>query len=213
MSVTYAHYATGHNWLADNIDIPVAGPVCGYRSARAWRHTHNATMGRLMARTRDITAAAVVGLGLVVTACGSSADSNESTGEPSSAGASSTTAGASATTTAGGADLQSLIPAPAGSQREDGPDAIQEDGVHKHFLINGAPLEVMDAYRTALEGAGWTVTVERSGGDEGGGGATYTGTNGGAYGVFDGGGRGNTTDIDSCVWPSQPTNSQCGSRR
>lgn len=166
-----------------------------------------------MARTRDIAAAAVVGLGLVVIACGSSPDSSEPTGESSSAGASSTMEGTATKTTVGGAELQSLIPAPVGSQREDGPDSIQENGVHQHFLINGAPLDVMAAYKTALEGAGWTVTVERSGGDEGGGGATYTGTNKGAYGVFDGGGQGNTTDIDSCVWPSQPTNSQCGSRR
>lgn len=166
-----------------------------------------------MERARPAVAAALVALGMAVTACGSSSDSNDETSESRSAGDISTTAAAATTSATGGTELQSLIPAPADSQRADGPHAIQENGVHKRFLITGAPMDVMAAYKTALEGAGWTVTVERSGGDAGGGGATYTGTNDGAYGVFDGGGHGTTAAIDSCVWPSQPTNSQCGSRR
>jgi hypothetical protein len=107
--------------------------------------------------------------------------------------------------------LQQLIPAPANSQRTDGPEPIQENGIHKHFLVSGSPKEVMDAYKATLEGAGWSVVVENAGGGGGGGGATYTGTNGGAYGVFVGGGYGSTTDVNSCAWPSKPSNTNCGS--
>lgn len=111
-----------------------------------------------------------------------------------SAGATATTQGPA---TSGSADLSSLIPTPAGSQRTDGPDAVHDGGTHKHFLVSGAPADVMNAYKGALEG----------------GGATYTGTNGGAYGVFVGGGYGGTTDVDACVWPSKPADTNCGHDR
>lgn len=101
-------------------------------------------------------------------------------------------------------DLQSLIPVPANTQRTDGPDSIHDNGIHLHFLVNGSPTDVMNAYQPALQGKGWTVTVQRSGGGGGGGGATYTGTNGDAYGVFTGGGYGNTTDVESCACRQSP---------
>jgi hypothetical protein len=68
----------------------------------------------------------------------------------------------------------------------------------------------MSAYKTALEGMSWSVTVLSSGGGGGGGGATYTGSNGNTYGVFTGGGSGGTTDVNACAWPSQPANPDCG---
>ncbi len=101
------------------------------------------------------------------------------------------------------------VPTPANSQHTDGPDAIHDSGSHSHFLVSGAPTDVMNAYKGALEGAGWSVTVQRSSGGGGGGGATFTATNGGAYGVFTGGGYGGTTNINACVWPSQPANTSC----
>ena len=115
--------------------------------------------------------------------------------------------------TASHADNLPAVPTPANSQRTDGPDAIADDGSHSHFLVSGSPTEVMDAYKTELEGAGWTLVVESEGGGGGGGGATYTGTNGdgGTYGVFVGGGYGGTTDVNSCVWPAKPSNTNCGS--
>jgi hypothetical protein len=103
-----------------------------------------------------------------------------------------------------------LIPTPANNQRTDGPDPVQDNGIHTHFLVNGSPKPVMDAYKTALEGKGWSLTVENSGAGPAGGGATYTGTNGNAYGVFTGGGFGSTTDVDTCAWPSKPSNTNCG---
>ena len=88
---------------------------------------------------------------------------------------------------------------------------FQGNGIHMYFQVNGSPNDVMGpAYKTALEGKGWSVTtIVTSGGGGGGGGATYTGTNGKAYGVFDGGGFNTTTYIDVCTWPSKPSNPNC----
>jgi hypothetical protein len=118
------------------------------------------------------------------------------------------------TATAGAStDLQSLIPTPANTQRTDGPGQVQENGINEHFLVNGAPGDVMNSFKTALQGQGWSLTVANTGGGGGGGGgATYTGTNGTAYGVFTGGGYGNTTDVQACAWPTKPSNTDCGQR-
>lgn len=103
-------------------------------------------------------------------------------------------------------DLQSLIPTPANTQHTDGPNSIRESGINEHFLVNGAPGDVMNSYKSALEGQGWNVTVANTGR----GGATFTATNGDAYGVFTGGGHGATTDIQACTWPTKPSNTHCG---
>ena len=171
-----------------------------------------------MARNRYVVLPAVLAVGLVTAACGGSGESKSTTVTETVSASTTTTSGTTATTTASAtaaptsasADLPSLIPTPADSQRTDGPDGIQERGVHKHFLVNGAPTGVMDAYKTALEGAGWSLVVENQGGGGGGGGATYTGTNGDAYGVFVGGGYGSTTDVNACAWPTKPSNTNCG---
>ena len=79
-----------------------------------------------------------------------------------------------------------------------------------YYQVNGAPTAVLDAYKAALEAKGWDVTtITTSGNDGGGGGATYTGTNGDAYGVFDGGGYQSTTYLDVCTWPAKPANPNC----
>jgi hypothetical protein len=97
-----------------------------------------------------------------------------------------------------------------GNQRRTTHPPIPDNGIHMHFQVNGSPNDVMNAYKTALEGKGWSVTtIVTSGGGGGGGGATYTGTNGDAYGVFDGGGFNTTTYIDVCTWPSKPSNPNC----
>jgi hypothetical protein len=161
-------------------------------------------------RQAKVAAAAALAIGLVCSACGSSPNSGTST-----TSAKTVTASVSQATTTSNAnlDLRSLIPTPAGAQRTDGPDSIPDNGIHLHFLVNGSPGDVMSGYKTALEGASWAVTVESSGGDGGGGGANYTGTNGSSYGVFSGGGYGGTTDIDACAWPAKPANPNCGRHR
>jgi hypothetical protein len=159
------------------------------------------------------SAAAAMALGFAVAACGSSPNSSTATSTSASSKTVTTTVSQATTTTSSSTDLQPLIPVPPNTQRTDGPDSIPENGIHLHFLINGSPTDVMGAYKTALEGKGWAVTVQSSGGSGGGGGATYTGTNGSAYGVFDGGGYGGTTDIDACAWPSKPSSTNCGHRR
>ncbi len=79
-----------------------------------------------------------------------------------------------------------------------------------HFLVNGSSTDVMDAYKAALEGRGWAVTVVSSGGWQGAGGATYTGTQGNTYAVFSGGGSDGATDVSARAWPSKPSNPNCG---
>ena len=170
-----------------------------------------------MSRNTYRTGAAAIVIGLAAAACGHSSDSGATQTETktvtasASASAETTSSSASATTSAGSTtDLPSLIPTPANTQRTDGPDSIGENGVHKHFGVNGSPSSVMGSYKAALEAKGWTVSVLNSGGGGGGGGATYTGTNGNAYGVFAGGGYGGSTDLDACAWPSKPSNPGCG---
>lgn len=140
--------------------------------------------------------AAAVALGLAASACSSPTNSATTTSSPTAA--------------IQAIQLQSLIPTTANTQRTDGPDMIPDNGVSMHFLVNGASTGVMDAYKTALQGKGWTVTVVASGGWQGAGGATYTATQGDIYGVFTGGGTEVTSDVRACVWPSKPANPNCG---
>ena len=151
-------------------------------------------------RLSMVLAAAALTVGLVASGC---ARSTEAPSAPSS-----TTSAAQAST--GVVDLKSLVPTPANTTTNKGPDSIADNGIHQYFEVNGAPTDVMNAFKTALEGKGWEVTtIVSSGGGQGGGGATYTGTRGDAYGVFDGGGYKTTTYIDVCTWPTKPANPNC----
>jgi len=156
-----------------------------------------------------VLAAAATAIGLVAACSGSHNASTATAPSATSRNKTTTTASPATTTTSANTDLQSLIPAPANTQRTDGPGSIHDNGIHMHFMVNGSPTDVMDAYKTALEGKNWSLTVASSGGGGGGGGATYTGTNGAAYGVFTGGGYGDTTDVEACVWPSKPSTTHC----
>jgi hypothetical protein len=158
-----------------------------------------------------VPAAVAMTMGLVAAACSSSPNSTTASSTSTTSPKTVTTTVSQATTTSSAStDLRSLIPTPPNTARTDGPDYIADSGIHLHFLVNGSPNDVMAGYKTALEGASWAVTVESSGGSGGGGGATYTGTNGNAYGVFSGGGYGGTTDIDACAWPVKPASPNCG---
>jgi len=164
-------------------------------------------------------ATAAMAIGLIAAGCGSSSDSGTATETKTVTVSPGDTATTDATTRAGqptpttaanaGTDLQSLIPTPADTNDTDGPASVQENGVRMHFEVSGAPGATMDSYKTALEDKGWSVTVRNAGGGGRGGGATYTGTNSDAYGVFTGGGYSSTTDIDACVWPTKPSNTDC----
>lgn len=140
-------------------------------------------------------AAVAIAVGLMSSACSSSS-------EPAAQ-----TTHETATT---GTDLQSLLPTPADTQQTKGPNQIADNGIHMFYQVNGTPNDVLDAYKSALEGKGWQVTtIVTSAGGSSGGGATYTGTHGDAYGVFDGGGFNTSTFIDVCTWPSKPANPNC----
>lgn len=140
-------------------------------------------------------AAVAIAVGLTSSACSSSS-------EP--------TAQTTHSTAAASTDLQSLLPTPADTQQTKGPNQIADNGIHMFYQVNGTPNDVLDAYKSALEGKGWQVTtIVTSAGGSSGGGATYTGTHGDAYGVFDGGGFNTSTFIDVCTWPSKPANPNC----
>lgn len=146
-------------------------------------------------------------VGMTASACNSTSGTvTEATTTAGSAPAQAPTTAAAAS----GTSLQSLLPTPANSQQTKGPDSIADNGIHMYYQVNGAPAAVLDAYKAALEAKGWDVTtITTSGNDGGGGGATYTGTNRDAYGVFDGGGYQSTTYLDICTWPAKPANPNC----
>lgn len=169
-----------------------------------------------MARKTPVVAAAAAALGLVAAACGNSSNSNTATPTSTTASKTVTASVSQATTTAtssANTDLQALIPVPPNTQHTDGPEPIQENGIHLHFLVNGAPVGVMGAYKTALLGKNWSLILDSSSNGGSGGGATYTASNGNAFGFFNGGGWGNTVDIDACAWPTKPSDTSCGHRR
>jgi hypothetical protein len=156
-----------------------------------------------------VAAVAVMAIGLVAAGCSSSPNSNTATSTTASQTITASVSQAT-TTTGAGPNLKSLIPTPVNTTRTDGPDSIHDNGIHPHFLVNGSPTDVTSAYKTALEGMSWSVSVLSLGGAGGGGGATFTGTSGNIYGVFSGGGYGGVTDVNACAWPSQPANPDCG---
>ncbi len=164
-----------------------------------------------MRRNSYAVLAAAMAVGLVGSACSGSNSGTETTGATSttSSSAATTTTSAAAASPVDSSQLPSLIPTPAGSQQTKGPDNIADNGIHMHFQVNGSPTDVMNAYKAALEGKGWSLITIVSSSGGGGGGATYTGDNGSAYGVFDGGGYASSTYIDVCAWPSKPANPNC----
>jgi hypothetical protein len=147
------------------------------------------------------TVTAVLAVGLTLSGCAKTTESATGSSTASATAASSPAEKVPA-------DLQSLLPAPAGATTK-GPDSIADNGIHMHYEVKGAPGEVMDAYKQALENKGWEVNTVVTSGNGGGGGATYSGTNGAAYGVFDGGGPSEMTYIDVCTWAEKPTNPNC----
>lgn len=160
-----------------------------------------------MTNINGSTALAIVALSVGLVASGCS--------RPSEAPTASTTKPAGQSSSSD-VDLTSLVPDPANTTTSKGPDAIADNGIHRYFQVDGVPNDVMGAFRKALEGKGWEIsTISSSGGGDGGGGATYVGTNGEAYGVFDGGGYKTTTYIDVCTWPTKPAEPNCkrGSNR
>jgi len=158
-----------------------------------------------------VSATAAMVLGLVAAACSSPPTSSTATATRTTpTKAITTTVSQATTTTSAVADLQSLIPTPANTRRTDGPDSIHDNGIHLHFLVNGSAMDVMGAYKAGIQGKGWSLIVDSSSGNGDGGTATYTASNGNAFGVFTGGGFGATTDIDACAWPSNPASTDCG---
>lgn len=157
-------------------------------------------------RHGGVLATACMSLVLLFTGCSKSAETpSAGPAAPSAA----TGASPTAQSPAQGGDLAALVPAPANTVTAKGPDPIADNGIHRYFEVNGAPEEVMNAFKTELQGKGWEVSTLNSSRHGDGGGATLSGTNGAAYGVFNGGGYKSTTYLDVCLWPAKPANPGC----
>lgn len=109
--------------------------------------------------------------------------------------------------------MQALVPTPANTRETNGPDVIPGDGIHLHFVVDGAPGDVVGAYKSAFEGKGWDVTTIVTSTGGGGGGATYTATHGDAYSVIDGGGYDKNTFVNVCAWATKPADPNCSRDR
>jgi hypothetical protein len=110
-----------------------------------------------------------------------------------------------------GGDLLAGVPEPANAVFK-AEDAIQEGGRHFFYTSGASPSDVVGAYQSALEAAGWNIISSGGGGDPFGfgGGAGLTASDGTRYLKFNAGGPAGQTFIDACVWPAQPSNDNCG---
>ena len=109
----------------------------------------------------------------------------------------------------GTSGLLAGIPEPEGATYQ-ATDSIQEGGLHAFWTTSMTPGEFVESYNQQLEANGWSIVS--SGGDPFGtfgGGSTATQSE--RYFKFNTGGPGNgTTFIDLCVWPTQPSDNNCG---
>ncbi len=149
---------------------------------------------------RSAVVVVLAAIALSGTACGSS-DSGKTAASSNSSASSSLSSAAAADS----GQLTSLVPTPENTNTTKGPDSLADNGIHLYFQVSGAPADVMKAYRAALEAKKWDVATVVSSDS----GATYTGTNGAAYSVVDGGGYQDKTYIDVCAWPAKPADPNC----
>ena len=109
-------------------------------------------------------------------------------------------------------DLTAGVPEPADAAYQS-QDSVQEGGRHFFYTSSQAPADVVSDYQSALEAAGWNILDSGGGGDPFGlfgGGAGLTASDGSRYLKFNAGGPAGQTFIDGCVWPSQPSDDNCG---
>ncbi len=107
----------------------------------------------------------------------------------------------------GETDLFEGAPDPAGSTKEG--ENSCNGGTHKYFTHTISGCEVVAAYKDVLTANGWSATILNSGCTEWGGGAKLEATKGGRYLFLNAGGPGDSANIDLCVWPSRPNNTDC----
>lgn len=163
------------------------------------------------------TAALTVAMALFAAGCSSSSDSSSSDtttpttqATPTTAASPTTAAGATPTTAAASTDPMSGVPAPAGATQIN-QDQLAGGGVHTAYTTTEAPAQVVSAYQTVLQGAGWTVQNSGGGGSAYGGNAGLTATEGARHLSLEAGGPTGQTFVDLCVWTSKPSNNSCGS--
>jgi hypothetical protein len=159
----------------------------------------------MVARTKAMTGAGLVGLALLVTACSSGGTATTAT---SAAGTPTTVASKTAVTST--ADT-TLAPACPGSGSPASSGAVQGGGTHTSYSFATTDYaSIVTACDAALRAAGWTVASTGTGGSGryGGGGSTVT--KGTRYATFDVGSSGARAYLDVCVWPTRPADTNCG---
>lgn len=152
--------------------------------------------------------AVVATLGVAV-ACGSDDGSDAETAAATTAAPATTEAAPATTASAEDALFADVPEVPGGTQA--GRESIQEGGVHVSGMVSGTPADTVAAYSTALGTNGWTI--DGSGGDptgELGAGVQATAADG-RYLSLNLGADGGTTFSDLCVWPTTPSDTDCGS--
>ena len=113
---------------------------------------------------------------------------------------------AHATTETGDGPLASVAPPP--NSRPLGRKAVSEGGQQATYTTSATPEGIISFYKLILPAGGWTVTDS----DEGAGDAkaTLQATNGPQYLALNAGGPIGMTYVKVCVWPSRPSDDQCG---
>ena len=107
----------------------------------------------------------------------------------------------------GGGDLFEGAPDPAGASKEG--ENKCNSGRHKYYTQSTSGCDVVDDYRDVLNKNGWNTTLLDSGCTPWGGGAKMEATKGGRYLFMNAGGPSEFANIDLCVWPSRPANTDC----
>lgn len=107
----------------------------------------------------------------------------------------------------GGDDLASDVPAPAGAQTLGGVENCR-GGLKQDYTVNQSPQTTVSAYAGQLRSAGWSIDNEYA--NEFGG--NIEASKGGRFLKLNTGGNpiSSTKFINLCVWPSRPSDTNCG---
>lgn len=99
------------------------------------------------------------------------------------------------------------IPTPSDAEKVS--EDAKGDGKHYYYKSSSSAGDLVSSYKSQLESAGWTIDSSSSGGSSWGGDGELTATKGQSYLVLAAGGETGRTNIDLCVWPSKPSNTDC----
>jgi hypothetical protein len=115
----------------------------------------------------------------------------------------------SAVIAASGDHLMNGVPTPPDS-KSLGTQSVSSGGQLARYSTSTNPGHVIASYTQVLSDAGWTVTGSGGSSSSYGGGAGLQATNGPKYLSVNAGGPAGMTFVSVCVWPSKPSQANCG---